>query len=146
MNKSKILPEMTGEEISLLKQGKDITDASGQIKWHSLHFTLPPRHSRSYAYCSDTRYAPELIPYIQNVDLLYHEATFSKEHAQRAAETFHSTAEQAAMIAKQANAGALVLGHFSVRYKELGTLLNEAKSIFFNSKLAIEGENIEVEE
>ena len=146
MNKSKILPEMSGEEISQLKQGKDILDAFGLVKWHSLHFTLPPRHSRSYAYCSDTKYAPELVRYIQNVDLLYHEATFSNEHAQRAAETYHSTAEQAALIAKEANAGALLLGHFSVRYKELSPLLNEAKSVFFNTRLAIEGENIEIEE
>lgn len=146
MNKNKILPEMSGDDISLLKQGKDICDASGVVKWHSLHYTLPPRRSRSFAYCSDTKYAPEILQYIKNVDLLYHESTFSKEHEQRATETFHSTAEQAALIAKEANAGTLILGHYSVRYKDLSPLLSEAKSVFFNSRLAIEGENIEVEE
>lgn len=146
MNKDKILPEMSGDDISLLKQGKDVYDASGAVKWHSLHYTLPPRRSRSFAYCSDTKYAPELLQYIKNADLLYHEATFSKKHEQRATETFHSTAEQAALMAKEANVGTLLLGHYSVRYKDLSPLLSEAKSIFFNSRLAIEGENIEVEE
>jgi ribonuclease Z len=146
MNKSKIQAAMTGEEIVRLKKGEDIYDAGGKILYRSFECTLPPRRSRSYAYCSDTRFEPALVKYLQNVDLLYHEATFSREHAQRAAETYHSTAEQAAMIALQANAGELLLGHFSVRYKELSPLLKEAKEIFFNTSLALEGETFEVKE
>lgn len=144
MNKAKLLPEMSGEEITQLKMGKDVLDALGEVKWHSFHYTLPPRRSRSYAYCSDTRFSPELVQYFKEVDLLYHEATFRKEHSERAAETYHSTTEQAALMARQANAGALLLGHYSVRYKELEPLLSEAKRVFSNTRLSIEGETIEI--
>ncbi len=146
MNKLKLLPEMTGEEIGQLKKGLDIYKPDGSLKYRSFEFTLPPRRSRSYAYCSDTRYEPGLIRYIKNVDLLYHESTFLKEHEKRAAETYHSTAEQAALMAKEANAGGLVLGHFSVRYKELSPLLDEARRVFNNTRLAQEGQAIKVEE
>lgn len=146
MNKSKILPAMTGDEMARLKKGEDIFDVAGKLQYRSFDFTLPPRRSRSYAYCSDTRFEPDLVRYIKNVDLLYHEATFSKEHALRAAETFHSTTEQAAMMALKANVGELVLGHFSVRYRDLNPLLKEAREIFFNTRLAIEGETIVVKD
>lgn len=146
MNKSKLLPDMTGDEIGRLKRGEDIYHENGSLKYRSFEYTLPPRRSRSYAYCSDTRFEPALLPYLKNVDLLYHEATFTREHAQRARETYHSTAEQAATIALQANAGTLLLGHYSVRYKDLNPLLQEARAVFFNSKLAIEGETIEVKD
>ena len=146
MNKNKLLPEMLGEEIGRLKKGEDIYDQNGQLKYRWIDFTLPPRRSLSYAYCSDTRYEPGLVQYVKNVDLLYHEATFLKEHGQRAAETYHSTAEQAARLAKEADVGGLVLGHFSVRYKELNPLLVEAREVFFNTQLALEGETITVED
>lgn len=146
MNKGKILAEMTGEEIGRLKKGEDIYHENGSLKYRSFEFTLPPKRSRSYAYCSDTRFEPSLLKYLQDVDLLYHEATFSKEHTQRATETYHSTAEQAATMALRANAGTLLLGHYSVRYKDLNPLLYEAKDVFVNSKLAIEGETIEVKD
>lgn len=146
MNKSKLLPEMSGEEIGRLKKGEDIYREDGSLKYRSFDFTLPPRRSRSYAYCSDTRFEPALLPYLQDVDLLYHEATFTKEHEQRAAETYHSTAEQAATMALKANAGTLLLGHYSVRYKDLNPLLQEARAIFYNAKLAIEGETIELKD
>lgn len=146
MNKSKLEPEMSGEEISHLKKGLDVYDEAGKLKYRTFDYTLPPRRSRSYAFCSDTRFDPGLIPYLRNVDLLYHESTFLKEHEQRAEETYHSTAEQAAIIAKEANAGALVLGHFSVRYKELKPLLEEAKQVFYNTRLALEGETIYIED
>ena len=144
MNKEKLLPEMLGEEIGRLKKGENIHDAEGNLKYRSIDFTLPPRRSYSYAYCSDTRYEPSLVQYIKNVDLLYHEATFLQEHAERAAETYHTTAEQAALLAKEANAGTLLLGHYSVRYKDLNPILEEARRVFFNSRLAIEGETVQV--
>lgn len=146
MNKKKLIPEMAGEEIGKLKKGENVYDQEGRLKYRSMDFTLPPRRSRSFAYCSDTRYEPGLVQYVKNVDLLYHEATFTKEHAQRAAETFHSTAEQAAQLAKAADAGTLLLGHYSVRYKDLGPILEEAHRVFFNSRLALEGETILVED
>lgn len=146
MNKSKLLPEMAGEEIARLKKGENIFNSTGELKYRSIDFTLPPRRSRAYAYCSDTRYEPGLVQYVKNVDLLYHESTFTMEHEQRAAETYHSTAAQAARLAKEADVGALLLGHYSVRYKELSPILEEAKKIFFNSRLALEGETIQVED
>jgi ribonuclease Z len=81
------------------------------------------------------------VPQLQNVDLLYHEATFTKDLAHRIDEgTYHSTAEQAAMIAKKSNAKQLIIGHFSVRYGDLNILLQEAKEVFENTVLAIEGQ------
>lgn len=146
MNKNKLIPGMAGEEIGKLKKGENVYDPDGKLKYRSMDFTLPPRRSRSFAYCSDTRYEPGLVQYVKNVDLLYHEATFTKEHEQRAAETYHSTAEQAAQLAKAADAGTLLLGHYSVRYKDLGPILEEAHRVFFNSRLALEGETILVED
>lgn len=143
-NKAKMQEGITGEEIALLKQGQDVYDPEGVLKYRSLDYTLPPRRSRTYAYCSDTKYEPQIIPYIKNVDVLYHESTFTTEFEERAAQTYHSTARQAALIARQANANMLVLGHYSVRYKELTPLLQEAREVFYNTRLAIEGETINI--
>ena len=101
--------------------------------------TLPPLPARAYAYCSDTAYAPSLVPYLKGVDLLYHEATFTTAMAARAKETMHSTAEQAAMIARDAGVGRLLLGHFSSRYKHAEVLLEEARPVFLNTELSYEG-------
>ena len=101
--------------------------------------TTPGNPSRSYAYCSDTAYAPEIIPYIKGADLLYHEATFAESERARAVETYHSTARQAAEIAEAARVKRLVIGHYSSRYNELGTLLKEAVEVFPNTELASEG-------
>jgi ribonuclease Z len=143
-NKSKLEEGMTGDEIVQLKEGRDVLDTAGNLKYSSVQYTLPPRPSRSYAYCSDTKYEPALIPLIKNVDLLYHESTFGKEYEQRAEETYHSTAQQAAKIASQAEVGQLMLGHFSVRYRDLNPLLTEAKEEFTNTCLAIEGESYSI--
>ncbi len=99
---------------------------------------------RSYAYCSDTCYDERIIEFIKGVDLLYHEATFMHDMLQRATETFHSTALQAATIAKKAEVNKLIIGHYSARYKDLQPLLDEAKTIFDNTILAIEGESLVV--
>ncbi|MEG1523311.1 MAG: MBL fold metallo-hydrolase, partial [Bacteroidales bacterium] len=95
--------------------------------------------ARSYAYCSDTAYYEKLIPHIEGVDLLYHEATFAEDAAPRAKETFHSTARQAATIAQKAGVRQLMIGHYSARYEDDSVLLKEAKEIFPTTILAKEG-------
>lgn len=143
INKNR-LPENTPLlDIIALKNGEDIF-RNGQLHLKNDEVTYPPRKSRSYAYCSDTRYIETFLDQIQNIDLLYHEATFLDELKERAIETFHTTALEAATLAKKANAGMLILGHFSSRYKELEPLLEEAKPVFPNSFLAIEGESFSV--
>lgn len=102
----------------------------------------PPRkvpQARSFAYCSDTGYFEDIVPNIQQVLVLYHEATFMQEKAAAADEKFHSTAIEAATIAKKANAGKLLLGHFSARYDDLRPLVEEARTVFPESYPAEEG-------
>ena len=123
---------------ALLKQGNDITTDEG-LKVKSSEVLSPPLPVRSFAYCSDTMYNEELVPYLKNVDLLYHEATFMEDMASRAKEVYHSTAKEAAKIAQLAEVKKLLLGHFSARYKELDPLLAEAKTVFEESYIAEEG-------
>lgn len=121
-----------------LRQGIDYKEESGKLyKVKVYTHPLPPL--RSYAYCSDTIYNPELKQFIQNVDLLYHESTFMEDNVERAAATFHSTAKQAAEIAKMSQVKNLLLGHYSSRYVHLEPLLDEAKTVFKNSILSEEG-------
>ncbi|WP_291725546.1 ribonuclease Z [Bernardetia sp.] len=127
-----------------LKKGEDAIYQDKILK--NEDYTYLPNKRRSYAFCSDTIYLPSLVETIKNVDLLYHEATFTHVHEKRAAQTFHSTGEQAAKIAQQADVKRLVLGHFSTRYHDLTPLLEEAKTVFPNSFLAIEGETFSVDE
>lgn len=136
---------LSNSELKSLKEGKDILNQDGSIKHLNQQITLDPKKCRSYAYCSDTKFIKSLIPIIKDVDLLYHESTFLNKHKDRAAFTYHSTAEQAATIAKEANVNRLLLGHFSSRYKGLDNFLMEAKPIFNNSFLALEGDFFEVE-
>lgn len=124
--------------IQSLRQGEDYKDEQGKVyKVKTYTYPLPPL--RSYAYCSDTIYNPELKQYIKNADLLYHESTFMEDNLERAALTYHSTAKQAAEIAKMSQVEKLLLGHFSSRYVHLEPLLEEAKTIFENSILSEEG-------
>ena len=125
-------------QIPDIKEGADFVTSDGTVIRNDL-LTSPGNPPRRYAYCSDTAYAPEIIPYIRNVDMLYHEATFAESELARAGETYHSTARQAAEIARAANVKQLVIGHYSSRYNELGVLLKEAIAIFPNTELAIEG-------
>lgn len=137
------LPEfLTPPQLVRLKAGEDILDDTGKLLVANADVTTEPNRSRSYAYCSDTRYKEDIIPYIRQVDLLYHEATFLDELRDRATYTFHSTALQAATLAVKAEVKRLLLGHFSVRYKDLTPLLLEAKTVFDNSHLATEGKTI----
>lgn len=134
------LPDfLTPPQLVRLKWGEDIRDANGNILVRNQVVTLEPKRSRSYAYCSDSRYKPELLNYLRGVDLLYHEATFTDDLRDRAHYTFHSTARQAAEMAAAAQVRHLLLGHFSVRYKDLTPLLTEAQEIFPKADLAVEG-------
>ncbi|GAB2560640.1 ribonuclease Z [Spirosoma areae] len=125
-----------------LKDGEDIRDADGQLLYAAADYTQPGPAPRSYAFCSDTRYVDTLIPQLRGVDLLYHEATFLEDNALRAAEVYHSTAKQAATIAAKASAGRLLIGHFSSRYKQFDPFLDEARQVFPETYLAIEGQTI----
>ncbi len=117
-----------------IKNGKDVVLESGQVIENS-YLTFDPHKSLSYAFCSDTKYKPDIVPIIQNVDLLYHESTFLHELKDLALYTGHSTAKEAGMIAKQANVGQLILGHFSNRYHDYDVLLKEAQAEFPNTIL-----------
>lgn len=93
---------------------------------------------RSYAYCSDTVYLPELYKLVAGVDALYHESTYSSDNEKRAKKYFHSTAAEAAQVARDAGVKQLILGHYSARYDDEDVLLVEAKKIFSNTVLAQE--------
>ncbi len=101
--------------------------------------TFPPEPVRSYAFCSDTLPRKQILPIIHGVDLLYHEATFCDDLKDLSLKTFHSTAKQAAEIAKQAEVKRLIIGHFSSRYKNEEPLVNEASAQFSNTFAANEG-------
>jgi ribonuclease Z len=128
-----------------VKHGADLERADGgRVPNEAL--TLPPPPPRSYAFCSDTAYAPELIPFLQGTDLLYHEATFTEQLMGRARETMHSTAAQAATLAREAGVGQLLLGHFSSRYKSEQALLAEALAVFPNTLAAQDGRRYPIAE
>jgi len=128
------------EKILSVKMGADYVSPSGEVIPNE-KLIVRKLTPRKYAYCSDTIYDERIIEYIQHADLLYHEATFLNEMAARAKETFHTTALQAAEIAKKAEVKKLIIGHYSARYKDLQPLLDEAQSVFKNTILAVEGES-----
>lgn len=130
-------------QIAGIKAGENFVTEQGEIIANE-RLTTPGKPSRKFAYCSDTAYYPEMIPYIKDVDLLFHEATFAESERDRAAETFHSTARQAAKIAKAAKAKQLVIGHYSSRYNELQPLLDEAAAAFPETHLALQGKIFEL--
>ena len=129
--------------LSSIKAGEDFVTPDGTVIANR-SLTYPAAPPRKYAYCSDTAYFPEIIPYIENADVLYHEATFAETELPRAKQTFHSTAREAAEIARAANVKKLVIGHFSSRYNELDQLLKEAIAVFPDTELANEGKVIEL--
>lgn len=131
------------EMIPLIKRGADYTDSNGNIH-HSLDLTVEPDEPKAYAYCSDTICNWSYLDQIKGVDTLYHESTFMHDMLNRAEETFHTTALQAAEVALRAGAKQLLLGHFSARYRELDPLLQEARSLFPDSYLALEGHTFEI--
>lgn len=129
--------------INEIKDGADFTTSDGKIIAND-RLTTPADPIRSYAYCSDTAYDESIVPYIKDVDVLYHEATFAESELARANKTGHSTSRQAAEIAKLAEVKKLVIGHFSSRYTNLTPLLEEAQAVFPNTELAKEGKIIEL--
>jgi len=129
--------------ISKLLSGENVVDNEGRsLKYEEV--TLPPKPPKSYAFCSDTAFHLPIIESIENVDLLYHEATFLDQESERATTTFHSTAKQAATIALKANAKRLVLGHFSARYKSAKNHKIEAQTIFEETFVPKDGEKFVV--
>ena len=130
--------EVPYHQMPLIKNGSDWQRSDGTVIPNEL-LTIPGRQPLSFAYCSDTRYAPHLVSHIMNIHLLYHEATFGQDLAEEAHKRGHSTSAEAAQIAKAANVSQLVIGHFSSRYKDLSKLLMEAQQHFANTIIAQEG-------
>ncbi len=121
----------------LIKSGADWTTADGKVVPNS-RLTSPADPARAYAYCSDTRYMPHLHERLKGVNTLYHESTYGEEDVKRAEKYCHSTARQAALVARDAGVGQLLLGHYSSRYEDEKVLLDEAKEVFANSFLTAE--------
>lgn len=121
-----------------LKMGYDYTAKDGSVVYNE-QVTLPNSPAKSYAYCADTIYDERLIEIAKDVTMIYHEATYLNGMEERAAARFHSTTSQAATIAMNANAGGLLLGHFSSKFEELHDYLKEALEVFPKTQLAIEG-------
>lgn len=124
-----------------IKQGEDFVTEAGEVIPNE-RLTLPPTPAVRYAYCSDTVYSERIVPYIEGVDVLYHEATYGDDCEAMARKTFHSTARQAARIARMAGVGQLVIGHYSSRYNDESVLLAQAREEHPNTHLAHEGMKI----
>lgn len=116
-------------EISAIKSGSNLTLPDGQIIPNN-ELTYYATEPRSYAFCTDTLYSETVVKLVKEVDLLYHEATFATTELKLAKQTGHSTALQAATLAKKAGVKKLIIGHFSSRYKNVSLLVDEANAIF----------------
>ncbi len=125
-----------------IKNGKDVTLDNGTVVPNA-KLSFDPPTPKSYAYCSDTGYKPDIVGQIKNATALYHESTFLETEAHLAVKTKHSTAKEAAAIAKAANVGLLVLGHYSTRYKSIELFKGEALEVFSNVELADDGKFFE---
>lgn len=130
-------------ELNRIKNGADYVTPEGK-KISNTVLTRPADPPRSYAYCSDTIYKPDIVEQIKGADLLFHEATFANTELARAKETFHTTAMQAGEIARAAGVKKLVIGHFSARYDDESVLLQEASGVFAETVLARETMCVEV--
>lgn len=122
----------------MLKRGLDIVLTDGRLI-RNADYTVDSAQPRSYGYCSDTIFSESYFESIQNCDTLYHESTFMHDMLDRANQTFHTTALQAAEVALKNGVGKLIIGHYSSRYKALQPMLDEARTVFPNTELAIEG-------
>ena len=131
------------EYYSALKKGADYTMPNGDVLKNDT-LTTDSSDPKSYAYCSDTLYDERYFEQISNVTLLYHESTFLNNMLDRALETHHTTALQAGEVALKTNAKRLIIGHFSARYKTLNDLIDEARSVFPETELAIEGKTFSI--
>ncbi|MDB5235450.1 MAG: ribonuclease [Hymenobacter sp.] len=137
--KDKLPPGLNPQQLARLAQGEDLAADEHQAGLRHADVAGLPPTPRRYAFFSDTLYTPALAELIRGADLLYHEATFLEELKERAAQTHHSTARQAAQLAELAGVKRLLLGHFSSRYKTLEPLLHEARAVFPTAELATEG-------
>lgn len=124
-------------ELNRIKNGADYVTPQGETIPNA-RLTTPADPPRRYAYCSDTIFLPSIVEQIKGVDLLFHEATFTEDAAARAKETFHTTAAQAAQIARDAEVKKLLIGHFSARYESESGFLEEARAVFPDTVLAKE--------
>lgn len=123
---------------SSLQNGMDYTSPDGTVIKNS-EVTTAPEKPKKYAFCADTKYDESIIPYIQGADAIYHETTYLDNFRDKATERFHSTTKQAATIAQKAAVGKLLIGHFSSKYSQLDPFAEEAREIFPNTELALEG-------
>ena len=130
-------------QVDNIKNGADWTTPEGEVIPNA-RLVRPADTARSYAYCSDTRYIPTLHEQLKGVDTLYHESTYGEDKLNNAEKYFHSTARQAAMVARDAGVGKLLLGHYSSRYEDETVLLREAREVFQNSFLTNEMDVIDV--
>ncbi|CAM1335173.1 ribonuclease Z [Tenacibaculum aestuariivivum] len=121
-----------------IKAGKDFTLSTGEVIPNTF-LTMDPPKPKSFAFCSDTAYKPNIVSIIKEVDLLYHEATFLKDREDLCEKTKHSTAQQAASIANAANVQKLIIGHYSSRYANIDDFKKEAQIVFKNVELAQAG-------
>lgn len=121
-----------------IQNGGDITLDNG-IVISNAELSFEPEHEKSYAFCSDTVYDETILPIIKDVDVLYHESTFLESEAHLAKKTMHTTAKQAAEIAKKANVKNLIMGHYSTRYGNIELFKEEAQTIFEHIHLADDG-------
>jgi ribonuclease Z len=126
-----------------LKSGEDYINKDGAAIKNEL-VTDPAEPGKKYAYCADTKYDESLLPHIQGANMIYHETTYLDNLRERAESRFHSTTKQAALLAKKANVKKLLIGHFSSKYDTLEEFETEAKEIFPNTELALEGVCYEV--
>lgn len=130
-------------QINNIKNGADWVCNDGEVIANA-RLVEPAEPPRSYAYCSDTRYVPNLYNKLKGVTVLYHESTYTTENEERAKLYYHSTARQAALVAKDASVGKLLLGHYSARYNDESLLLEEARAVFPESYLSDEGKVFDV--
>lgn len=121
-----------------LQKGEDYRSLEGELVANE-EVTFSSGPSASYAYCADTRYIPALTEVLKGIRLLYHESTYLHDYAEKAHERYHSTAHQAALLAKSIGVERLLIGHFSSKYEDLTPLLEEAKTTFPLTDLATEG-------
>ena len=131
-------------DIKKLKNRENCIVNGNSIEYKDVTFS--GNKARSYAYCADTKYDEKIIPFIKDVDVLYHESTFLEELKNKASKTKHSTPNQAAKIALNANSKMLILGHFSARYDNVEKFVQEASSIFKNTVAAYDGYKYQIQD
>lgn len=135
--------QLKWDVIRRIKNGEDYIDEKGQV-YRNEDITTQLHKPRSYSYCSDTDFDESIIPAVKGTDVLYHEATFDQSKVDNARSKMHTTAMEAAIIAKKADVGKLIIGHFSARYSTVDSLLAEARSIFPETYAAEDGLIIEI--